>query len=136
MSDASTADPTNTNTNSSDTANGTDSPWAAFRRPPDLVAAARRDLETGRRIGLAVTAVYLGFALLSALAGLDFHVVSFLLIAALFGYGTATAVDSPRTARHVVFVGVILGAPLGLTMLVLIKRIKEYEAALARPGRP
>lgn len=126
MSDAGTTDPTNT----------TDSPWAAFRRPPDLVAAARRDLETGRRIGMAVTVVYLGFALVSALVGLDFYVAGFLVIAGLFGYGTATAVESPRAARNVVFVGVILAAPLGLTMLVLIKRIKEYEAALAQARRP
>lgn len=131
MSDAGTTD-TNTNTNTTSPA---DNPWAAFRRPPDLVAAARRDLETGRRVGMAITAVYLGFALLSAVAGLGVYFVGSLLIGGLFAYGTAAAADSPRAARNAVLVGAILGAPLGLTMLFLLRRIKEYEAALARSGR-
>lgn len=132
MSDAGTTDPTSTDAGTTGTA---ESPWAAFRRPPDLVAAARRDLETGRRLGMAITAVYLGFALLSAVAGLGVYFVGSLLIAGLFAYGTAAAADSPRAARNAVFVGVVLGAPLGLTMLFLIRRIKEYEAALDRSRR-
>ena len=125
MSDPTTSQPTGTP--------GT--PWAALRTPPDVVRAATDRLRTARWVGAAITFVYAGYGCVAWSAGVTVFAVFAFVEAGLFAYGTISAAESPRPARIALIIGAVLGIPLGLTMLFLVRRIKEYEEALARTRR-
>lgn len=98
------------------------------------VEHARGELKTAQSVGVAITFVYLLLALATVSVGRGLVGAGLFLIAALFGYGTAQAREEPKAARVALGIGAVLGAPLGLTMLFLIGRIRGYEDALRIGG--